>query len=131
MVVLVTVFNTSSILQYSISLGCILLIQMVSVLIIFIFRGTVSQALKEGIYMSMEKYGMETDSSQAIDLLQAEVRNAMISKVDHYMFLLRLVAVECQDLLTGSTLAGARDTRTGYPTHAAIPQLQVGQQVNT
>ena len=131
MVVLVTVFDISCILQYSISLGCILLIQMVSVLIIFIFRGTVSQALKEGIYMSMEKYGMETDSSQAIDLLQAEVRNDMISKVDHYMFLPRLVVVECQDLLTGSTLAGARVTRTGCPTHAVIPQLQVGQQVTT
>ena len=96
-VVLLLVFNIIFLLQYSISLGGILLIQMVSVLIIFIFRGTVSQALKEGIYMSMEKYGMETDSSQAIDLLQAEVTNDMFSKVD-YMFLLRLVAVECQDL---------------------------------
>jgi hypothetical protein len=58
---------------YSVSIGSILLVQMVSILITFIFRGTISQALKEGIYLSMEKYGMETESSQAVDLLQAEV----------------------------------------------------------
>ena len=60
---------------------------MVSVLVTFIFRGTVSQALKEGIYLSMEKYGMETDSSQAIDLLQAEVRDTKLHKGNVLSFL--------------------------------------------
>lgn len=58
---------------YSVSIGSILLVQIICILITFIYRDTLSQALKEGIYLSMEKYGMETESSQAIDLLQAEV----------------------------------------------------------
>ena len=50
-----------------------MLVEIVSVLVAFLYRDSLSQALKEGIFFSMEKYGMNTDSSQAIDLLQAGV----------------------------------------------------------
>ena len=60
-------------MQYSVCIGTILLVEIVSVLLTFLYRDSLSQALKEGIYFSMEKYGMNRDSSQAIDLLQAGV----------------------------------------------------------
>ena len=42
-------------------------------LVTFLFRERVSESLKEGIYQSMEKYGKETESNQAVDFLQAKV----------------------------------------------------------
>ena len=39
----------------------------------FIFRERVADALKEGIYQSMELYGKETQSNQAVDFLQSKV----------------------------------------------------------
>lgn len=50
-----------------------MLVEIASVLVTFLYRDSLSQALKEGIYFSMEKYGMSTDTSQAVDLLQASV----------------------------------------------------------
>ena len=60
--------------QYSVSIGSILLVELISAVITFVYRHSLSQALKEGIFLSMEKYGMNTDISQAIDLLQAQVQ---------------------------------------------------------
>ena len=60
-------------MQYSVCIGIILLVEIVSVLVTFLYRDSLSQALKEGIWFSMEKYGMNRDSSQAVDLLQAGV----------------------------------------------------------
>ena len=65
--------KTSLSLQYSVCIGTILLVEIVSVLVTFLYRDSLSQALKEGIYFSMEKYGMNTERSQAVDLLQAGV----------------------------------------------------------
>ena len=50
------------------------LLEVLTILVTFLFRERVSEALKEGIYQSMEKYGKETESNQAIDFLQAKVR---------------------------------------------------------
>ena len=111
--------------QYSVSIGSILLVQIIGILITFIYRDTLSQALKEGIYLSMEKYGMETESSQAIDLLQAEVRTSVATECIYCVLFVRLGVVGCLGLWTGNTLAGGRDMRIGYLTHVAIAQLQV------
>jgi hypothetical protein len=59
--------------QYSLCLGCLFLLEVITILVTFLFRERVSEALKEGIYESMEKYGKETESNQAIDFLQAQV----------------------------------------------------------
>ena len=119
---------------------------MVSTLITFIYRDALSQAMKEGIYLSMEKYGMETDSSQAIDLLQAEVTTDYI--VHSYYLLLATQAGCCgvsgpvdwqhtswgkghEDRLPHScchsTATGMCGVcmRTDCLTHAVIVQLQV------
>ena len=42
-------------------------------MVTFIFRERVVEALKEGIYQSMELYGKETGSNQAVDFLQSRV----------------------------------------------------------
>lgn len=60
-------------LQYSLCLGSLYLIELITVLITFIFRERVTEALKEGIYHSMEMYGREPRSNQAVDLLQSKV----------------------------------------------------------
>ena len=52
------------------------MLEVLTILVTFLFRERVSEALKEGIYQSMEKYGKETESNQAIDFLQAKVRPA-------------------------------------------------------
>ena len=49
------------------------MLEVITILVTFLFRERVSEALKEGIYESMEKYGKETESNQAIDFLQAQV----------------------------------------------------------
>ena len=42
-------------------------------MVTFIFRERVVEALKEGIYQSMELYGKETQSNYAVDFLQSKV----------------------------------------------------------
>lgn len=42
-------------------------------MVTYIFRDRVVEALQEGIYRSMEMYGRETQSNQAIDFLQSKV----------------------------------------------------------
>ena len=42
-------------------------------MVTFIFRDRVVEALKEGIYQSMELYGKETQSNYAVDFLQSKV----------------------------------------------------------
>ena len=59
--------------QYSLCLGSLHLIELITVMVSFIFRERVADALKEGIYQSMELYGKETQSNQAVDFLQSKV----------------------------------------------------------
>ena len=68
---------------------------------------------------------METESSQAIDLLQAEVRTGVATWCIFCVVCVRLGVVGCLGLWTGNTLAGGRDMRIGCLTHVAIAQLQV------
>ena len=42
-------------------------------MVTFVFRERVVEALKEGIYRSMEMYGKETGSNTAVDFLQSKV----------------------------------------------------------
>ena len=49
------------------------MVELVSVILSFIYRHALSQAVKEGIFLSMEKYGMNSDVSHAVDLLQSQV----------------------------------------------------------
>ena len=49
------------------------MIELITMMVTFIFRERVTEALKEGIYQSMEMYGKETKSNQAVDLLQSKV----------------------------------------------------------
>ena len=60
-------------MQYSLCLGSLYLIELITMMVTFIFRERVTEALKEGIYQSMEMYGKETKSNQAVDLLQSKV----------------------------------------------------------
>ena len=43
-------------------------------MVTFVFRERAVEALKEGIYRSMEMYGKETGSNTAVDFLQSKVR---------------------------------------------------------
>ena len=43
--------------QYSLCLGSLYLIQLITAMVTFVFRERVVEALKEGIYRSMELYG--------------------------------------------------------------------------
>ena len=49
------------------------MIELITVMVTYIFRDRVVEALQEGIYRSMEMYGRETQSNQAIDFLQSKV----------------------------------------------------------
>lgn len=51
------------------------MVELVSVILSFIYRHALSQSVKEGIFLSMERYGKNSDTSHAIDLLQSQVRN--------------------------------------------------------
>ena len=59
--------------QYSLCLGSLFLIELITIMVTFIFRERVVEALKEGIYQSMELYGKETQSNYAVDFLQSKV----------------------------------------------------------
>ena len=61
--------------MYSLSLGGILVAELVTTLLTFHYRGAASQAVKEGIYLSMEQYGMVVQRSRAVDLLQSQGAN--------------------------------------------------------
>ena len=43
--------------QYSLCLGSLYLIELITAMVTFVFRERVVEALKEGIYRSMELYG--------------------------------------------------------------------------
>jgi len=58
---------------YSISIGSILIVELVSIITTFYYRDFLTNALRNGIFLSMEKYGMNNDINQAIDILQAQV----------------------------------------------------------
>ena len=68
-----TISNKRIMFQYSLCLGSLYLIELITIMVTFIFRERVVEALKEGIYRSMEMYGKETRSNQAVDFLQARV----------------------------------------------------------
>ena len=72
----------------------------------------------------MEKYGKQTDSSQAVDLLQAEV-SFILSHTFQAIVFGRLVVVGCLVLLIGNTLGGERVTLIDYLIPAATQQQQV------
>ena len=79
--------------QYSISIGSILIVELVSIITTFYYRDFLTNALRNGIFLSMEKYGMNNDINQAIDILQAQVWYCTISLIDlKYSF--RWVVVE-------------------------------------
>ena len=59
--------------QYSLCLGSLYLIELITIMVTFVFRERVVEALKEGIYRSMEMYGKETGSNTAVDFLQSKV----------------------------------------------------------
>ena len=42
-------------LQYGVSIGSVLFVELVSVIITFVYRHSLSQALQEGIFLSMER----------------------------------------------------------------------------
>ena len=65
--------STSFYFQYSLCLGSLFLIELITIMVTFIFRERVVEALKEGIYQSMELYGKETQSNYAVDFLQSKV----------------------------------------------------------
>ena len=69
---IVTIFSLFC-FQYCLFLGSIYLIELITVMVTYIFRDRVVEALQEGIYRSMEMYGRETQSNQAIDFLQSKV----------------------------------------------------------
>ena len=43
-------------LQYGVSIGSVLFVELVSVIITFVYRHSLSQALQEGIFLSMERF---------------------------------------------------------------------------
>ena len=49
-------------------------VELVSVFLSFIYRSSLSLALQEGIMLSLKRYGMNTDISRAVDMLQSQVR---------------------------------------------------------
>ena len=65
---------TALMFQYSLCLGSLYLIELITIMVTFVFRERVVEALKEGIYRSMEMYGKETGSNTAVDFLQSKVR---------------------------------------------------------
>jgi len=58
---------------YSLCMAGIFLVELITVLVTFIFRERVSEALKQGIHSSMEEYGKVQGTNQAVDFLQAKV----------------------------------------------------------
>ena len=66
-------YKLFSFFQYSISIGSILIVELVSIITTFYYRDFLTNALRNGIFLSMEKYGMNNDINQAIDILQAQV----------------------------------------------------------
>ena len=47
---------TILLLQYGVSIGSVLFVELVSVIISFVYRHSLSQALQEGIFLSMERF---------------------------------------------------------------------------
>ena len=45
-----------ALLQYGVSIGSVLFVELVSVIISFVYRHSLSQALQEGIFLSMERF---------------------------------------------------------------------------
>ncbi|XP_023337720.1 tetraspanin-6-like [Eurytemora carolleeae] len=59
--------------SYSVLISLVYLVQLVSVILLYVFRRKFSESLAEGISTSMSAYGKIPDRTQAVDLLQSRV----------------------------------------------------------